>query len=326
MKTKLLLIVLLVGVFLISALQVTAQEMIGTEITSITTVSSAGEMNALTELAGDSEFADGTYNVNFIGLTEAITALEFEGGNTQVADAIPASVSVRRPAEDDTRQVAWYLGNLVAADNTFVLASVGPMSVDDHMNNNNILAGADNVFTNAGATVGETPFTGNQGIERIDFILDSSVSAADRVGFAVFERGPGSHDGFGIAAITGVDESGMPNAYGPLYQIPGGEWGTTVLVHTPYFVLSNGPDGSGGVPSNPTLTGSPQQIGGILFRTSELVDAGTEVFGYSLVGPDVTCTSEELVDITATCYPSDTGNPGGIDFPGMNLGALTLNN
>jgi len=317
-------LVMILAILAVLVVPAMAQDTVGTEITSITTVSSASEGSSFADIAGDSEFADGTFTVNFLGLSEAITAIEFDSGSATVADAIPAEVAVRYAEAGDPRQVTWYMGNYVPADATFALAAQGPLTAEEHLSGNNILAGVDNTFTNEGATVGETPFTGNQGIERIDFVLESSVEAADEVAFAVFERGPGGHDGFGIAAITGVDDAGTPTAYGPLVQTSAGEWGNTFLAHMPYYVISNLSDGSGGTPTNPTLTGSPQQIGGILFRTSELVDAGTEVFGYSLVATDVTCTAEELVDIAADCYPKDTGNLGGIDFPGMNLGALML--
>lgn len=325
MKHKFLLVIVVIALFAIPSLQVTAQDPIGTEITSITTVSSTQEGATFEGVVGDSEFADGTFTVTFLGLTEAITEIQFDGGSAVVADAIPATASVRRGVEDDTREVHWYMGNNQSAASTFVLSAPGPMTTEEHFNGNNVLAGVDNTFTNTGATVGETPFTGNQAIERIDYVLESSVSAADNIGFAVLERGPSGHDGFGIAAITAVDDAGIPTAFGPLFQIPAGEWGNTILVHTPYFVITNLEDGSGGTPVNPTLTGSPQTVGGIVFRTSELVEAGTDVYGYAVVGPDVTCSAEELVDVTAECYPADTGNPGGIDFIGMNLGALTLN-
>ncbi|NDJ85943.1 MAG: hypothetical protein GYB66_08665 [Chloroflexi bacterium] len=63
---------------------------------------------------------------------------------------------------------------------------------------------------------------------------------------------------------------------------------------------------------------SAQVTGGIFFCITELVDPDTEVFGYALVAPDVTCSSEEHVDFTADCFPI-TGNEGG-----WALGASTL--
>lgn len=326
MNNKLLILLVVVALTLALTMQVAAQDMIGTEITSITTVSSAGETSAVEAAPGNSTYDGQTFDITFLGLTEAIVAFEAGDMSVSVEGAIPATVTARRNPADDTRAVAWYQGSVNTTDGTITIAATGPHTAEELLNTNSILRGLDNVFQNEGATVGDTPFQGNQAIERVDFVLESPVTAGDDVAFAVFERGPAaSHDGFGIAAITGIDESGAPGAFGPLFQIPAG-WSPTILSqYPPYMVMSNGEDGMmGDAPTSLTLQSSAQVGGGILFLTSELVEAGTEVFGYALVGPDVTCSPEELVDVTAECYPTTTGNEGGFDLFSANLGALML--
>lgn len=80
-KSVAALVILLTLLGAVSLLPVTAQDMVGTEITSITTVSMADEASTVSDVAGDSEFADGTFTVNFLGLTEMVTAIAFDGGS-----------------------------------------------------------------------------------------------------------------------------------------------------------------------------------------------------------------------------------------------------
>ncbi|NDJ76889.1 MAG: hypothetical protein GYB65_11575 [Chloroflexi bacterium] len=326
MKRSIAAVLLVVALGAAVALPAAAQDMIGTEITSITTVSLAGEATTVADAPGNSSFEGSSFTITFLGLTEMITAIEAGGMTIPVESAIPATVVPRRNPADDTRQVGWYQGSVNPNDNTITIAATGPHTAEELLNTNSVIRGLDNVFQNEGATVGDTAFQGNQAIERIDFLLEAPVMAGDDIAFAVFEKGPAgaNHDAFGIAAITAVDDAGNPAAFGPLYQIPAG-WGQPILAqYPPYMVLSNGDDGSGGTPTSLTLQASAQTMGGILFRTSELVEAGTEVYGYALVGPDVTCSPEELIDVLAACYPATTGNEGGLDLVSANLGALML--
>jgi hypothetical protein len=230
---------------------------------------------------------------------------------------------------------------------TFNFSSAGPFSEQELFDLNNILAGPDNVFTNTGSNLGGVPYNGNVSIERVDFVLDKKITVKDHdrrgkddddrrgkdrddkgVGIAVFERGvPTGHDGFGVAAITDVDELGHPTSYGPVYIVPAGSWGLTPLV-TPipqYYFLNNAAPDHPGLPINPALTIPPNQtFGGVLIRADELVPPGQHIYGYSLFGPDVTCTPETLVDVANACFPKNTGVIGGIDLGASNLGILQL--
>ncbi len=301
---------------------------LGTDITSMTIKTTAAPINSVSSVRGDSEFEGGTYNLNFLGLTQSITGFSFNGGTATIDQAIPASVYVRRKPRTDRRQSAWYFGTFDSSNNTFTLLGPGSLSQQQLFSGNNILAGFDNVFTNTGANVGGTLYNGNVSIERVDFVLKTLVEASDDTGFVVFERGvPAGHDGFGIAAITGVNSSGKPIDYGSVVNIPASSWGKVPLV-TPIpqtYFLNNIADGGTGTAQNPALTvPAGQTLGGIVIKTSELVSPGQTIYGYSIFAPDVTCSSAELVNVNNPCFPSDTKTDGGIDLPSVNLGAVKL--
>ncbi|GAA6622229.1 hypothetical protein [Scytonema sp. NUACC26] len=304
------------------------EQLTGTDITSLTVKTTAGSVNSVSDVKGDSEFEGGTYNLNFLGLTQSIIEFSFNGGKATVNDAIPAKVYVRRKPYTDDRQLAWYFGTFNSSNNTFTFLAFGPLSQERLFSENNILAGFDNVFTNIGANVGGTFYNGNASIERVDFILHSSVEANDNTGFVVLERGAVTgHDGFGIAAITKVSPSGKPIGYGSVFIVPVNTWGKVPLV-TPIpqtYFLNNIADGGTGTAQNPALTVPVgQTLGGVVIKTNQLVSPGQTIYGYSIFGPDVTCSSQELVNVKNSCFPSETKTEGGLDTPSVNLGAVKL--
>lgn len=301
---------------------------IGTDITSITTKTTAAPINSVSGVQGDSEFQGGTYNLNFLGLTQSITSFSFNGGTATLDEAISANVYVRRKPRTDDRQLAWYFGTFDSDNKTFTFLSSGPLSQEQLFEENNILAGFDNVFTNTGANVGGTLYNGNASIERVDFVLKTPVEAGERTGFVVLERGaPNGHDSFGIAAITKVNSSGKPISYGSVVKIPVNSWGKVPLV-TPIpqtYFLNIIADGGTGIAKNPALTvPAGQTNGGIVIKTSELISPGQTIYGYSIFGPDVTCSPDQLVNVNNPCFPLDTKTEGGIDVPSVNLGAVKL--
>lgn len=303
-------------------------EIIGTDITDITTRTISTSFTTSTnDVKGDSEFAGRTFTLNFGGQIQSITKFSFLGGSSRDA-RFPAKVFIRRNPATDKRQLAYYQGTFDQNTSTFNFLSLGPLPEIALFGVNNILAGPDNIFTNAGANLGGTPYNGNASIERVDFILTSSVNASIKTGFSIFERGlPTGHDGFGIAAITSVDRFGNPKSYGQIYIVAANTWGKTPLLESipQYYFLNNAANGNQGTPKNPALTIPPNQtLGGILIRTSELAPLGQRIYGYSLFAPDVTCTPETLVNITASCFPTNTGTTGGLDLAAPNLGTVIL--
>jgi hypothetical protein len=303
------------------------EQLTGTDITSLTVKTTAGSVNSVSDVKGDSEFEGGTYKLNFLGLTQSITEFSFSGGKATVDEAIPANVYVRRKPYTDERQVAWYVGRF-DSNNTFTFLSSGSLSQEQLFSENNILAGIDNLFINTGASVGTRLYNGNTSIERVDFVLHSPLESSNDTGFVIFDRGPATgHDGFGIAAITEVSSSGKPKRYGPIFFVPANTWGKVPLV-TPIpqtYVVNNIADGGTGTAKNPALTvPAGQTLGGVVVKTSQLVSPGQTIYGYSLFGPDVTCSSQELVNVKNPCFPSETKTEGGLDIPSVNLGAVKL--
>ena len=61
-----------------------------------------------------------------------------------------------------------------------------------------------------------------------------------------------------------------------------------------------------------------------MIRTGVMAMSGQNIYGYSIFGIDVTCSSTELTNIQNSCFPSETGTNGGIDLPAANLGAVSL--
>ncbi|WP_190958854.1 hypothetical protein [Nostoc paludosum] len=301
-------------------------QIIGQDITSITTDTVLFPSISLKKVAGDSEFAGSTFTVNFGGQIQSITGLTIPGGSATFR-SIPAVVQIRRKPATDPRKLAYYQGSFNSSSKTFNFLSVGPLSEKTLFSINNILAGPDNVFTNVGANLAGTPYNGNASIERLDFVLAKPVKASNKIGFTVFERGlPTGHDGFGIAAITSVDKHGNPTSYGPIYTIAASTWGKTPLQDPiPQYYFLNNAANNRGLLINPALTIPPNQVlGGILIRTHELVSPGQKVYGYSLFAPDVTCTRTTLLNVANSCFPTNTGTNGGIDLAAPNLGAVFL--
>nr|MDZ7947436.1 hypothetical protein [Nostoc sp. EfeVER01] len=302
-------------------------QIIGEDITSITTDTASFPTISITKVAGDSEFAGNTFTLNFGGQIESITGLTTTEGSTTFR-SIPAFVQIRRNPATDDRKLAYYRGSFDSSSKTFNFLSLGPLPEKTLFSINNILAGPDNVFTNIGANLGGTPYNGNASIERLDFVLVRPVKASNKIRFTVFERGlPTGHDGFGIAAITSVDKHGNPTSYGPIYVIAASTWGKTPLQDPipQYYFLNNAAKNNREIPINPALTIPPNQVlGGLLIRTDELVSQGKKVYGYSLFAPDVTCTPKTLLNVANSCFPTNTGTNGGIDLAAPNLGAVFL--
>ncbi|MCC5606978.1 hypothetical protein LC612_09315 [Nostoc sp. CHAB 5834] len=303
-------------------------QIIGQDITSITTDTASFPTISITNVAGDSEFAGKTFTLNFGGQIQSITGLTTTEGSTTFRSSIPASVQIRRNPATDDRKLAYYQGSFDSFSNTFNFLSLGPLPEKTLFSINNILAGPDNVFTNTGANLGGTLYNGNASIERLDFVLVKPVKASNKIRFTVFERGlPTGHDGFGIAAITSVDKDGNPTSYGPIYVIAASTWGKTPLQDPipQYYFLNNAAKNNSGLPINPALTIPPNQVlGGLLIRSDELVSQGKKVYGYSLFAPDVTCTPKTLLNVANSCFPTNTGTNGGIDLAAPNLGAVFL--
>jgi len=348
------------SISLFAGLLATPVYAIGLDITSLSTTTTTGSTSSLSGVAGGDNLTTGyspinTPNVlNFQGKTEQVSSFNTANGKSW-AYVSGATVSLRSSGSASSTAVGgqnvWYEGTAVrtgqgsSVARTFTFNAGQQSSTLAALQGNNLLVGTENLFTN----FGNSQYNMSD-IERMDFVI-GATTANTTSGFTILERGlTDSHDGFKIAAITGVDAFGNPTSYGSVFTIATG-WGTTDLnVPNPnnplYYVVNNhtgnNPNTATGlgiysgspihVSSNPGGNGTgsstnntPQNIGGLFIDTASLAGLGNTIFGYSLFGADNTCSSAQLVNITNTCFglgTKDFSGSGGLDLVGANLGLV----
>lgn len=169
-------------------------------------------------------------------------------------------------------------------------------------------AGYDNILVNSA--------TNFSNVERVDVIYYSGVvtSSPSTAVFPIVERG--GNDDIKVAAIRGLDASGLPNDYYPtvvdVNDNGTSEWGNLGQAHTS-LVLRRQDATSDPIP---VVTLSSQDLHGCAISFSDFGIAANEiVYGYSIVANDVTVTGSDLVDFTnATNYPTNTGSSSGLDL------------
>lgn len=270
------------------------------DVTSMTT----------TTVPGTPSSSEGyTFNNNQ-GTVDSFTTATGTYGVASTAD----NVFIRRNGVNANQSSVWYVSSGVGTDLSGIHQdNYGPM-----LRNNTIFGGSDNTFAN-----GTTPDLGN--IERIDFTWNSALTVTNALAFAVFERGAATvHDSFAIAAVTAVDASGNPTAFGTLLKVSAG-WGgaTNPIADFNYrlFRYNNGDIITASTDSAATAT---QGIGGIVIKPIDLgLVLGQSIYGYVLMAGDVTATnSTQLLDWTnGTYYPTTTNGTtgaGGIDLAAVN--------
>jgi hypothetical protein len=253
--------------------------------------------------------------------TVAITTFKDAAGNIYDANTVAGSAYVRRNAGagNSNNSSTWY-----ATDDTQDFAATYATTYSSLLLGNNILRGSDNTFAN-----GTDATTGN--IERLDFLFSSSgITSTIATAFAVFDRGAiGQHDNVKIAVITGWDSvNNVPTSYGGvLVGLTPSHYGTAnVAADFDYhlFRYSNGDNLGSPYWNDNTETGT-QGLGGATISMSDLgIAVGTTIYGYSLMGYDVTTGGNmaNLADWTnTTYYASDTTGAtgtGGIDLSAVN--------
>lgn len=262
---------------------------------------------------------DGT---TFERTTTAVATFYDWAGNVYDANTVAGDAFVRRNTAvgNDNNSSVWY--DQGTKSDRF--SAPYAYSYDDLLLGNNILRGSDNTFSNdSGAAGGD--------IERIDFLFNTSgISASTDTAFSVFDRGNvGEHDYVKIAVITGWDSvTNRPTAYGGnLVSITTADYGSSNPISGfdyNLFRYDNGDNLGSPYWNSNSETGS-QGIGGVAISLSDLgIAAGTTIYGYSLMGYDVSNGGNmaNLVDWTNTTYYSDsttgaTGS-GGIDLSAVN--------
>lgn len=254
--------------------------------------------------------------------TVAITQFKDTAGNIYDANTVAGAAYIRRNtgAGNAGNSSTWY------TDGTKTdFAAAYASDYASLLLGNNILRGSDNTFAN-GTAVSE----GN--IERLDFVFsDTGITSSAATSFAIFDRGAiGQHDNVKIAVITGWDSvNNVPTAYGGVLVgvTPTNYGATNVVSDFDYHLFrSNNGDNLGGPDywTSNTETGT-QGIGGTIVSMADLgITTGTTIYGYSLMGYDVTTggSMTNLVDWNnATYYATDTTGAtgtGGIDLSAVN--------
>jgi len=230
--------------------------------------------------------------------------------------------------------------NILYSETTFASATscITPRQLDfkapynDDMalflNNNVLNHGTDNLFTNA-----SNGDANNNNIERVDVVFTTGISTtlpAD-AGFVLCERGSNNaHDGFRIAAITGIDASNNPTSFGAVKTCvagngsSNGSWGHPSIANgnrqlAAYVLRKDPADTYLRVSSHVN-----QELGGVFFSLAELGVAESQIiFGYCLIGPDGTAnpSSAQLLNTSdAAVYPTGTTEVmgGGLDLISIN--------
>jgi hypothetical protein len=260
-------------------------------------------------VAGSPSSAEGyTFNNNQLQVTSFGTAT-----STYAVTSGADNVFIRRNAVNNNQSSVWYTSSGVGTD----LSGMHYNDYGQMLKSNNLYGGSDNTFAN-----GTVNTSGN--IERIDFTWNSGLTVTNAFAFAVFDRGAVSvHDSFAIAAVTAIDASGNPTAFGALLKVAAGWGATNPLADFNYrfFRYANGDNLTATTDSTATAT---QGIGGVVITAADLgLTLGQTIYGYALMAQDVTATnSTELLDWTnSTFYPTTTdGNTGGggIDLAAIN--------
>jgi len=238
-----------------------------------------------------------------------VTGFSTAAGSFGYASALAGVVKLKRSTGGTTTgdfSLVWSEASVTASP--FNIQAAMPANMESYFSANIFNKGTDNLFDNANAN--------SNNIERLDWILSSGYSTANvtKAGFAVFERGvDGAHDPFDIAAITGLDVSGNPNAYGPVLRILSTNYGNITNSTVSYRILK----GASGTNLLDAGTNT-QNRGGVFLSLSDLgITAGATVYGYSLLAADFPsgATSADIVNTSNTTnFPVNTGTPGGIDL------------
>jgi hypothetical protein len=303
-------------------------------ITAITTSMTVGSTTSVSGVVGVgatySQFqAPTTYTMNYANDVDAITSVTAGGLTYSVTGQATATAQYNTAfGNGDNNDNVWEVGT--GGTGSTVVNAKGPnlggtssAAVDKALSGNNILVGADNVFSNTGNPVGD-----NTDIVRIDMVFPTTITAASSKAFAIYDRGTANdHDAFQIAAITSINPvTKAPTSYGPLVSFSDGSWGTTSIASATQEDIVRLNNSSASTVLHPAdLTNQP--IGGVLIPTTSLnVAAGTTIYGYSLFSPDVpsNATSAELLETSnSAIFPeANSGSTGGGLDPVGAIGAL----
>jgi hypothetical protein len=299
------------------AAAVPAQAMIA-DATQVSTTLLAGLPSEVDNVSGGATYGattsyrnTNTYDMHYAGDDLRVDSITADNG---VWTPVNTANAVVRRFDGPTTDIVWYAGegNTSAKDQYALAGQVG--GFEQAFSGNNLLVGTDNLFGNRADSHGN-----NTNVERLDMLFFGGFQAASTSAFTIFDRGfNGQHDGFKIAAITGLDSTGKPSNYGPLMSFTEGAWGNTDVVGPTDYVITRRDNTVPNDPWHPS-TILTQSIGGVVIPTSDLVAAGTTIYGYSLFAADTTGSGTQLDNWTNTgFYPTntDSNQVGGLDAIG----------
>lgn len=318
----------------LQALTANAQVATSATITSLTTSTLTSSSTSVTVPgAGSTSFpAANSYNLVYQGESAKITSFTTGTGSGTVTyspinytGTITTSlVRVSSPLGTNQDNNLIYQRRTNGGINPYSLAGPLDSNQQSAFNSNNLNLGTDNLFGNTGDGSGN-----NNNVERVDVVFDLGLTVTDALAFIVLERGvTNAHDGFKIAAITAIDGSGNPTAFGSVVTFASGSYGDTDLLPdtTDWLVLRNNASNPGGGAVSPSAAVNNQPIGGTTIAASASASnkglgmtTGSTIYGYSLFATDVTgSSSAELLNVTDNTFypkntPSNTG-AGGIDL------------
>lgn len=262
---------------------------------------------------------------------------------TYVTDSIAQAVYIRRNTDSNGNGTPNQAGSdnlngssvayISVAGDTTTMRGAYATTYESAFLANNLLRTTDNVFGNLPTQTATLP---NQNIERVDFILNpAGVVATADMAFAILERGIATnHDPIKIAVITGFNAStGAVTDYsGNLVSVTASSYGSsnfpvndgsTSPASTFNFTIyeyNSTSDLSGAWSSAGDVTN--QGLGGVVITLANLgIAAGTTIYGYSIMGADVTTGGniDNLINWNNTTrFPTNTdestGFAGGADL------------
>ncbi len=246
---------------------------------------------------------------------DVVSVTNFTAGTTKTTALVATSSFVRRSSTGGSANV-WLMENN-GTQSTTLRPSYGN-NLNDYLLDNNVLKGANDIFTNSGGS----PTSVNSNVERVDFYFAGGFTGTSDMGFAVFERGTaGAFDGFKIAVFTGVDgagdrdlaNAGTPTDYsGRVITITNANYSSTALAanydgvgnnsstETTFnatflrYIDGNGDNLTGNI--NTTVQGTTnQELRGVFISLADLnINSSTVIYGYSIMAPDVNVTNATI--------------------------------
>jgi Secretion system C-terminal sorting domain len=290
----------LILVFLIAQMYLQAQ----TAITAVTTSNSAAT-SSQSYVIGANTYNWGVSPDNNVILVDGFIA---GGVPYTYASFLTGNVKLRRVNNANVSgnfTLIW--AETVTSGTNFNMLPEYQADMEPFFNNRVYNKGTDNFFDNTSAN--------SNNVERLDWIVSAGFSTANpsKLGFAIFERGvAAAHDPFCIAAITSLDAFGNPATYGPIVRVATASYGDPGPAVSYRIVKA-------AQPGNLVDAGANSQTrGGVIVSLQNLgIAAGSTIYGYSLFANDLpgTATPADLVNVNnATFFPTNTGNPGGIDL------------